>query len=279
VVDEYTTMGDGAPTKLTRTFETMESSDSKEMEMDMMGQVQSQNSSKDATSDLESQVVLFSWDSDADEFIASFPDDEGDEGLLEGLREDMDMRSLLPDGDVDKGDEWKLDPLSLRDIFAAGGNLHFVPEDSDEEDMMNMGSDMGSSSDWFNEDMEGEATAVFEGTRKSDDGVELGVIVFTYEISNAIDMTSSAQEALEEGEMPPGVEDMSIESVDIEVNMEGKGTLLWNMAEGCAYSLEIDTEVLMTMDMAMGISAQGMELDIEQNFEFSGSMGTTVSVE
>jgi hypothetical protein len=279
IVDDYDKMGDGAPKKLTRTYQTLSKSESKEMEMEVMGQVTNQDSSNDAASELEGVSVVFSWDDDAGEYVASFPDEDGDEELLENLSEDMDFRGLLPDGDVDEGDEWKLDPIDLGDLLAAGGDLKFVPEDSEDEDPMSMGGDMGSANDWFNEDIEGEAKAVFEGTRKTDDGVEVGVIKLTFAISNAIDATEEAQEAMENGEMPPGVEDMSINSVDVEVELEGEGTLLWNLKEGYLYSFDVTSEMLLNMDMSMSISAQGMDIEIDQGMEFAGDMSTSVTVQ
>lgn len=278
ITDEYKKVGGGQPLQLQRTFDSMENSDAKEMEMEMMGQSQSQNLTTESTTDLESLTVQFDWDEDAGEFVASFPNDDGDADLLEDLTEDMDFRTLLPEGEVSEGDEWKLDPTTLQHVFAAGGDLHFVPEESD-EDELNMGSDTGGAADWFNEDMEGVATATFQGLAKNDDGVNLATIEIAFELNNAIDVTEEAQEALENGDMPPQVDDMSIESVDTDVALEGKGTLLWNMDEGCVYSMEISSDMELAMDMTMNISTNGMDIEIGQAFEFTGTMELTVTVE
>ncbi len=279
VSDEYLKMGAGAPTKLKRSYLSLAKADSKEMETEMMGQVTNANSSTNSTSELEGMSVIFAWDADAEEFVASFPDDEGDVELLDGLTEDMDVRCLLPAGEVSEGDEWKIAPVNLSSLFSTGGDLKFVPEESDSDDPMDMGSDMGGADDWFNDDMEGEATATFEGTRKTEDGIEVGVIKLTFLLSNAVDLTEITQEAMESSELPPGVEDISINSVDVEVELEGEATLLWNLKEGYIYSFELKSEMLLNMDMNMGISAQGMEIDIDQGMEFSGNMNNTVSVE
>jgi hypothetical protein len=279
VTDEYTSMREGAPAELHRTFDVIDRSQSMEMEIDVMGQVQSNSSSTGAKSDLVGTTVVFRWDEDAEEYVTTFPDDGGDPELLENLAEDMDLRTLLPDGEVSEGDEWKIEPIDLKDIFAPGGDLKLVPEESDGEDMFGMNPDMGSQEDWFSEDVEGEVTATFKGTRKTDEGVLLGVIVLSIEISNAVDMTEKAREGLAAQDLPPGVDKLEVNSTDIEISIKGEATLLWDIAQGCAHSFEFSAEVSLLVDSSMGISAQGMDMDIEQTMELSGHTTTRVTVE
>jgi len=277
VSDEYVEMGDGAPAKLLRTFETLESNRSSAMEVDMMGQVQSSDSSAGAESELEGATVQFKWDEDTGEFTVSFPDDDGDEELLEGLLEDLDLRMFLPEEEVAEGDEWKVDPLALQTILAPGGDLKLVPEESDGDDemMMGMNSDAGNTGDWFNEDLEGEVTATLEGMREADDGTQVAVIAIRFEISNAVDVTEEARKEMEEAELPPEVTSMDLQSADIEMELEGEGTLLWNVAKGCAYSCEVEADLTLIVDAAVDIAAGGMEMEIEQGMEFSGTMNAT----
>jgi hypothetical protein len=279
ITDSYVNVADGMPVQLERTFDEMTSTTSREMEMNMMGQSESQNLATDASSDLEGYAIRFAWDQDAEEFKASFLDEDGEAELLEGLSEDMDLRVLLPEGEVAEGDEWKIDPVALKHVFAPGGNMHFIPEESDDDDPMSVGSDMGGTNDWFNDDIEGEASAKLVGLGKNDDGVHLATIEFVFELSNAVDFTESAQEALEGGEMPPAVDDMNINSVDTDINIEGKGTLLWNMDDGCLYSLDVSSDLELTLDMSMDISANGRDIEIGQLLEFNGNISTTASVE
>jgi hypothetical protein len=144
---------------------------------------------------------------------------------------------------------------------------------------MGMGNnDMGSLNDYFNEECEGEFIAVFDGMQKTDDG-EFAAIKFTFEVSNAIDMTEKVQESLEDGDLPEGVGEMEIESVDIEVAYEGEGVLLWDLKAGHFHSYEASGEFEMITDQAMLLEAMGQEMSIEQTMEFSGSLTYSASAE
>ncbi len=280
VTDEYVKMRDGSPAQLERTYDSLEQGQDISMEIDIMDNVQSNEMSVGAESELEGETVVFRWDEDKGEFVAAFPDDGGDEELLVGLREDMDLRGLLPDGEVEEGDEWQIAPIALRDVLSPGGDLKMIPEEVDPEAMFGgMSPEMGSADDWFNEDMEGEVKATFQGTRETDDGVMVGVVVYAIEISNGVDLTEKTREGLEDQELPPGVEDMSVNSTDIEITIESEATLLWNLEGGYVHSFEMSGDFGFLVDSSMDISAQGMELEIEQAMEFSGTMNASVSVD
>jgi hypothetical protein len=278
VTDEYLAMGDGAPKKLQRTYDAISMNNSMEMEMDIMGQVQNQNDSGAAESELEGETVVFTAGDSG--YVASFPGDEGDEKLLVDLTEDLDFRGLLPEGEVEEGAEWKVSPAVLRDIMVPGGDLK-LESDGGESDPMGMGSDsgVGEFQDWFSEDVEGEIVATFRGMKETDEGLKVAVIELTIELANAVDLTEKVREGMADAEMPDEVGEMEINGMDIEVEIEGTATLLWNPAAGCAHSFEMEGELVLITDTAMAISAQGMDMEIEQTMEFSGTMNVTATIE
>jgi hypothetical protein len=139
-------------------------------------------------------------------------------------------------------------------------------------------SEMGSASDFFNEDVEGEFIATFDGMRKTDDG-ELAVIKFTFELSNAVDLTEATRASLEDAELPEGVGEMEIEHVDIEIAYEGEGELTWDLDAGHFRTFEASGDFEMLLDQGMIVNAMGQEMSIEQTLEFSGSLGYDVSAE
>lgn len=278
ITDEYVSVQDGMPREIERSFDSLTMDTEMAMEIDMMGQIQSEEIPMSATSELEGTTVTFKWDADEEEYVVSFTDGEGDEDLLEGLTADMDLRSLLPDGEVDVDDEWEVDISAFSAVLAPSGNLKLLPENVD-AGMMGMNSNFGSMSDWFQEEVSGEVTATFRGTRESEDGTPLGVIEVVIEIENAVDMTDMILEAMEEAELPPEVQDMEIDHMDIEVAVEAEGTLLWNLEEGRAQSFSLSGDFEFTMDMGMAISAQGMEMDMEQVLEMSGTLTTESTFE
>ncbi len=283
VEDEYLALMDGAPKKLKRTYESITTETAVAMEIDMMGNVQNNDVSIPSSSELEGETVLFTWNGESSEYDASFPDDEGDKELLENLSEDLDLRSLLPDGEVSEGDEWTIDAASLAAVLAPGGDLKLVPEDVEGMDMggMDMGGNMGSMSDWFNEGLTGKVTGTFvEMVKEGDDS--LAKIKVVVKIENAVDLTEMIQEAMENAEMPPEAEgmEMDIDHMDLEIEFEAEGELLWNLAAGHAQSLELSGDFAMVMDMGMAMSIPGMgEMEMEQTIEMSGTMKSTASFE
>jgi len=279
--DTYSDVSDGRPTSISRTYETLSGESESSMEMEIMGETQNEDSSAVMNSVLEGESVEFNWDGKSESYTTVLPDGSPlDEDDVEGLLEDIDFRALLPDGEVSEGDEWEIDISQLQGILAPGGDTLLLPEETDEDpSSMGMGSnDMGDLNDYFNEDCEGEFTAVFDGMQKTDDG-EFAAIKFTFEISNAVDITERVQESLEDSELPEGVGEMEVEHVDLEVAYEGEGVMLWDLKAGHFHSYEASGDFEMLTDQGMLIEAMGQEMAIEQTMEFSGSLTYSASAE
>jgi len=279
VEDTYSKVADGRPTMLTRSFDTLTGSSEVAMELDIMGEIQNQDMSMEMSSVLEGESVEFVWNEEEEAHDVVLPDGSAlEEEDVEGLVEDMDYRVLLPEDEVDEGDEWEVPLEALHTILAPGGDTKLIPEEMEEMGGFGGGGEMGSSSDYFNEDVEGEFTATFDGMRKTDDG-EVAVIKFTFELSNAIDLTDQTRESLEDSELPEGVGEMEVEHVDIEIAYEGEGELTWNLDAGHFHTFEASGDFEMLLDQGMIINAMGQEMSIEQTMEFSGSLGFDVSAE
>jgi len=137
---------------------------------------------------------------------------------------------------------------------------------------------MGDFADWFSEDIEGSIKARFEGVRETDT-FPVGVIAIHVEITNAVDMTEDAQAQVEQGELPPGVDEMEISALDLQLTLESKGTLLWNLQEGCAHSLEMKGEFELSVDSMLDLSMQGMQLELETSMDLSGTITSTARIE
>ena len=129
ISDEYISVRAGMPLEIERTFDSLSMNSEMAMEIDMMGQVQSEEMPSTASSELEGTTVTFKWDADEEEYVIAFTDGEGDKDLLEGLTADMDFRSLLPDGEVDVDDEWGVDISAFTAVMAPGGDLKLISEE------------------------------------------------------------------------------------------------------------------------------------------------------
>ena len=279
IEDTYSKIADGNPTMLTRSFETLNGNSEVAMELDIMGEIQNQDMSMPSLSVLEGETVEFVWNEEEEIHDVVLPDGSSlEDEDVEDLVEDMDFRSILPTEEVDEGDEWEIPLSTLHTILAPGGDLKLIPEEMDEVTGGLGGNDMGSSKDYFNEDVEGTFTAIFSGKRKTDDG-EFAVIKITFDLSNAVDLTDQSRESLENADLPEEVGEMEIEHVDIEIAYEGEGELTWDLEAGHFHTFEASGDFEMLMDQGMVINAGGQEMSIEQTLEFSGSLNFEVSAE
>lgn len=280
VTDTYVKIEDGTPTTLQRSYDELGWETDIKAETKVMGQTTDQSTALKGASELEGKAVEFSWDAESEEYKRAYHEDEGEEELLENLKEDMDLRALLPTSEVSEGDSWEIDVSKLTAVLAPGGDLAILPEDLGEEGgdpMMSAGMG-GSMSDMIGEFLEGEATGTFKGLKEVDD-VQVAIIAVVIDIDSATDLTEKVEEILADSDMPPEVSEIEISRIDLELEFEAEGTLLWNVAAGHVHSFELSGESRVVMDIGMTVNAMGQELDIEQNIEMSGTMTIGVEVQ
>lgn len=275
VTDEYGASAEGRPSRLTRSFDELTQLTEISVENDMMPDGGMDNSI-DAESQLEGKTVVFTWNADEEAFEKAY-DGEGEEDLLEGLEEDMDLRRLLPSEDVSEGDTWEIDVKVLRSVMSPGGNLALLPDDDAMGGMEGMpGMDnMSNLNSMFEDLIEGEASGEYKGTREVD-GVRCGVIQVKVDVSASADMSDQVADAMEG--LPDEMGEMSIDNMDMEVQVEGEGTLLWDLAAGVPHSFELNGEMSMTLDMGFSISMGEQDMSMEQMLDMSGSFTTTLKV-
>lgn len=274
VTDEYLAVADGQPAKLARTYDAIGT----DLEMDINAGGQAQAPSGTGSSPLEGSTVVFSWNGETESYDTAFAEgEEGDDEMLAGLIEDMDLRGLLPSDEVAEGESYDIDVAAFADVISPGGDLKIEMEIDGETGGSGMDPEMMTNFRKFFEEMiEGSATGKYVGTRDVD-GVKVAVIELEVEINGSADMSDMAAESMGE-EMPEGVE-MNIDRMDVEMTYEGTGELHWNMAKGVIHGLSINAEMEMNMDMAMGIAMGGQEMEISMEMAMSGAVENTVTTE
>ncbi len=269
VNDQYASMGEGRPARLKRTFDAISSTTHLTMRNQMTGDT---DQDMPGSSELEGLSVVFAWNEDAGEYDVTFAEGtEGDEELLENLAEDMDLRAFLPDQEVAVGDTWKVPVEAAKAVFAPGGALKVVPEESDD-----FGPTPGSnmSPDEMIGDIDGEILAELTGIRE-EDGKRLAAIKIKLDVNSANDLSEKLQDL--DDEMPEGMPTPKIQSMDLEFEFKGEGELVWDLGLGLFHSLDLSGDVAMVMDMAMSLDIQGGEKQIEQSMSFSGTQSITMS--
>jgi hypothetical protein len=276
VTDEFGPMGDGRPARLVRSYDELTQQSDFSIQMEMMPEG-SQDRSIEAASELEGKKVVFAWDEDDGAYEKSFDGGEGDAELLEGLEEDMDLRAILPAGEVSEGDIWAVDVKRLRTLLAFGGNLQLKPEDQEDLDMSGMPG-MDSMSDFsavFGDMLEGEATAEYRGTREVD-GVNCAVIHLVVDISASADISDKVRDAM--GDMPEQITSAEIDHMDLELELEGEGDLYWDLAAGVPHTFELTGTTGMAMDMAMNMAMGEQSMSMEQMMQLTGTFTNSLSV-
>ena len=249
--DTYETMGevDGEPrpTVLLRAFDAArrayedQDGDGEDEELSLVG-----------------TTVRYAWDEGLGAYDTSFVgDEEGDEEDLEGLREDMDLRSLLPEGEVDEGDSWTPSGSAVLELLIPGFDVDEALGGDDDE----LPAPVRERIQQMFEDLTLECTLAGE---VEEDGVTLQRIdlVATLEDTIAVDPEWIMDEE-EEAENP----EMTWDHFDAELEFGLEGSVLWNAAEGRFQSYDCDLEGTVVVDAALALEAFGLE--IEATLEFS----------
>ena len=187
----------------------------------------------------------------------------------------MDLRGLLPSGDLAEGASYDIELTALIDVLAPGGDLKLDMEVDGQEAGMG-GPDPAMMSDFrrFFEDMlEGKASGKYVGTREID-GVQVAVIELEIEIDASADMSEMAADMMGGEELPA---EMSIDRLDVQMTYEGGGELHWNMAAGRVHALDLKADIAVAMDMAMAMDMGGQSMDLGMEMAMSGSIASQLA--
>lgn len=128
VTDRYMKVADGRPLELDRTYDELVYTFDQSTTMPGASEPKAKKGVK--TSALEGKTVRFSWNEKDSTYATSFAGADNDVELLSGLSEDLDVRRLLPSGEVKDGDTWTVDGKLFDKLLTPGGNLHFKDDAS-----------------------------------------------------------------------------------------------------------------------------------------------------
>jgi hypothetical protein len=266
VTDQYVKNRANAPQKLVRSFDELGGEQSASMKMEIMGERQTKDHTMRAKSALEGKKVAFEWDAEESAYKKTFDPAEEEMEVLETVEEDMDMRNVLPGDAVEEGAEWDVPMRGLRTLFAPGGNLALVPENT-EEDAMKMGLDSSSLSEMIGEKLEGTAKAKLVKIEELD-GVQCARIHISLDVKSSADMTEVARKKLEGSDLPPGFE---LDHLDVSFAFAGEGDLLWNIAGGHFHNLDMSGQMTIKNEQGVRLEVGGRKMSVDQTMTLSGS--------
>ena len=240
--DEYVGMSGSKVTELKRTFQ------SGTAEYEAGGG----ESGSETMDELEGQVVVFKWNEEKSQY--DLVDEEGEEADedMQMMAEDADLRIFLPKNAVEEGDSWSLKGKDLLSAMLPGVNIDKAMARADEE-AAKEGDVPFTPSDFmaFMDEL-GEIECTYKGTKEVD-GKVLQVIALKPMIEKSVDLTDILTEIIDEAS--GGGQDFDL-AVEVTLEGEGSGELLWDAETGHFRSYKLELE-LQTLVDASG-SAQGM---------------------
>lgn len=234
VRDTYDELGKARPAKLTRVFEELDGE--RRLEIDA-GTTEAYEYSVE--SKLEGEKAVFALDEETSKYIVT---DDAGEGREEykGLEEDMDLRGLLPSGEVEKFGSWEIDPSALVRIFQSGGDMRLGPAEAPDGDFMLLSSTQVLAASLISigsfTTLEGEVGATWEETKEDGDS-SLAVIALELELSAEGDISDKLVRLIDDLGVDSGEDDLAVE---ISGSFEGSGELVWNLKKNRFESLTID---------------------------------------
>ncbi|HTF90172.1 MAG TPA: hypothetical protein VK843_17285 [Planctomycetota bacterium] len=270
--DEFVEVENGAPRKLRRTFDKIESTGEQTTENPMDSG--DQTDTWHAKSELAGKTVVFDWEEAKSQFKKSFDPEGPDSKLADGLVEDLDFRSLLPaKGKASEDESWKIDVSAIQALFLPGGDLVLrpveAPEGEDEDDEP-VGLLSESPTEAF-KGLTGEVEATYKGTREVD-GVSCGVIALEFKVSATRELPGRQPKAKGKDS------ELQVERLKAFLSLEGEGELIWDLSGGYARSFNASAKIKNQLEIPMKVANGDKTMDITRKMQMSGSYELKVAV-
>jgi hypothetical protein len=254
VVDEHRASEGGRPLHLRRMYEE----DSFHADIAYLSAVGAREGAEvvDWTTPLVGTSVLFTWVPEESAYGKLYDAKDGIEEALTGLKEDADLRALLPAGPVAVGESWSVAPGAIAAIVAPLGSLPATYVRGGESTFLRVLSAGvgGSLSEIFGGEVEGKIDARLGAVREAD-GVRLATIAFDVDVVTDGDQRGLLQRGLTGPELVRGI---YVESGTIRWTYEAKGELVWNVDAGRFESLKLAGVEDVTADLTLASARGGL---------------------
>ena len=258
VTDTYRAVADGRPTTLARTVEAH--GIDAELAVNAMGNTEGCEVSYGSS--LAGARLVFQWDADAEEHTCA--PDEGEEldpALLRGLREDLDLRALLPAEDAEEGDRWTLENEALVDLLRPGGLWPIELERAEGSGQVVPLEDSGLATavmlSLATDEVEGELELTYGGLLELD-GREYAMVGLELNATCEGDSGQLYQQLLESLGANREVDELSSTWT-----VEGEGSLMWDMAAHRFHTFELNLGTEIEMEVAFEVDGSRIELEGE----------------
>jgi hypothetical protein len=265
VVDEYLAVDAGRPQALRRTFRNVEGNG----KINLTGGRGRIEERVQTRCPLEGQVVTYTWVPEENDYGRTYDHLYGEEQLLLELRGDTDLVALLPDGEVEVGATWILDPSAMKDALAPSGNLGSVPVKPGFFSRMFEVGVGGDLADVLGRELTGSARATLVAVRTVD-GRRLAEVGLELTLASERDRTLAYLTGMPDEERR---EASSLQRVVLTWNFNGEGVLLWDLDAGHAASLRIEGHESVTAEVfKSGAIEGGVVVDGTQRSTYTGQL-------
>lgn len=265
LTDEILVVEGGRVLKYQRTFDDLAGDGNMTMDMGAMG-----NNTRDVklVSDLEGQVVVFEWSAETNAFVPRFAKEGGKKELLASLVEDFDLRGFLPGREVAQGDGWDVDVGVLRNVLAPANGLSMHPDDAKADAAQeNMPQNMDFNA-LFQDSAARTLRAAFQGVRDVD-GRRVAAIALSGKVHAIHDATEDSRRGVaKRGDSKDLAPDLQKVVVDVEIELRGE--LLWDLDGGHAQSLRLNGTERLRQDIDLNQGVGNNRMRVEDSSTQSG---------
>lgn len=219
---------------------------------------------KDEASDLfevDGETILFEWSKSQDAYVLSFKDGEGRMEALEALGADLHLRSLLPEGEVEVGAKWELEPTALVPALMLGMEVRPLT------DTLDSGAVAEEFDDALNPLLEDilasfRARCELVGVRDLE-GRRCAEVKLTLDAEGELDGRAAILEALG-GELELEGIEVQVDAAELKLVLGGEGKLLWDLDTDVAHSFALDAKLELSGELsASATDSEGIAHDVE----------------
>lgn len=272
--DRYGEVRGGAPLGLHRSYTEIEAS--AECVANMGGGDQIWTVGLD--SELAGRGLVWARDDvDADATVRFEEDEEPKESpLFEGLREDFDLRAILPPEDEGVGDTWRVGEEVLLSILAPGGRVAWEVDADPEGAWGDLGpTDLVAMAllapGELDDDVEGKATVEWEATEDGKATLLIDLdLVLRAELGDRLDRVRKTSAVTDEREEL---------SLLVEWTTEGEGVIIWDLGAGRVESMTLELEDEVEVEMSWTQSMGGQEVEVSGIYGLVGETKIEMTVD
>lgn len=228
-VDEFRALAAGKPLELLRTLETVQV---RGEDVDLAGYLVGRKILEVKPweydgSQLEGKRLRFLWSDEEQDDARSWVGDEGNELVRSAMNVDLDLRALLPEREVERGDSWKVDGGFIWEALLPGLDLERITRSSDPAQIPHVTSDLIESLRRLLANT--EATCTWRGTWVVD-GRDLGEIELAGSVRQGVSL---------DGVIFLSGDQYQTSALSMDLDLALGGTCQWDMQEGRFASLDL----------------------------------------